>query len=148
MVHVCSGLHHFPIYSGNFGSVVCCSVCLLLLAGLVSFPRSYWFRVTGSRRIKFCVLYPGNGCGSISAKINLICSICICHTIRIIVPSSAISRLFPLNFQPNNKWSVHFTSSRSFPPPFLFIPLNLKPLVSKLAPHLENLMLMTIINPK
>lgn len=49
------------------------------------------------------VLYLGNGCGNISAKINLICSICICHTIRIIVPSSAISLLFPLNFQPNNK---------------------------------------------
>lgn len=42
-----------------------------------------------------CVFYPGNGCGSISAQINLICSICICHTIRIIVPSFAVSSQFP-----------------------------------------------------
>lgn len=146
----------FYDYAGHFGSVVCCkyaesSVCLLNhwpawrpLPGHTG-PGSQ----VSAAPSQFCVLYLGNGCGSISAKTNLICSICICHTIRRIVPSPAISLLFPLNFQPNNKWSVHFTSPCGiFFRPFLFIPLNLKPLVSKWAPHLESLMLMTIINPK
>lgn len=146
----------FHNYSGNSGSVVWyksteSSVCLHNCWPVWCHLKGH---IGSGSQVSavlspFCVPYLGNGCGSIAAKINRICSICICHTIRIIVPFSAISLLFPLNFQSNNKLTVQFTSSCGiFFPPFLFIPLNLKPLVSKLAPHLENLMLITIINPK
>lgn len=118
----------FHNYSGHFGSVVWYKYTKSRLCLLNYWP--VWCHLPGhtgsgsqvsAGLSQFCVLYLGNGCGSISAKINLICSICICHTTRIIVPSSAISLLFPLNFQRNNKWSVHFTSSCGiFSPPFFF----------------------------
>lgn len=84
-----------------------------------------------------------NWSGSTYAKLNLICSICVCHIIRIIVPSSAVSLLFSINFHPSKPNDLFI--SEAHVGNFL---LNLKPLFSKLASHLEHIMLMTIINPK